>query len=1206
MKINIFVMLFLFVVPCYSMEINENNLDVKTIFSRESPFDYNKLPPSFTEEQKKWLQGRKRLVLAIPQSDNKPMSFMRSPGVYEGVTADVIGIIAHSLGVEIIGKEFSSYEAAVQAVKSGKADFIGEANSYDIDEGLILTTPYITDDPGIYERFDANDDNIKTVAIVESYLPFSEVIKYMPRTRINVYPSRKAAIASVAYGKSDAALIDMVSGNFIVNNFYSDIIKLGHPIDVHTGGFSFGVDKDDLFLRDILNASLVAVSKEHRNSIVKRWSGGGLSLQSGQVQLNPDEWQWIHDHKNITIAVQTNLPPFSYIDIHGSFHGLVIDLLHFFESKLGVRFTMLPVKNTIDQIAAVNSGAADLMIMSPTEERRMSYAFTTPFIVGPLVYVIHKKNNGIDPYSLVRLGRVATVNGFISTILIDQSFQLERSISFSQINGALDCVANELCDVVILPLRTARFLIDTKYPDSLIISGDAFESKPVALSFAAKPSQNSLISIIDKALMSIPPDEMDILATSWRVNSKNEVITALDFLFKFKSFILVAFFVLLLSVIWVAMLRRQINKRKKIETALDSQLKFIEELIESTPHPIYALDMTGSHTLCNDSYANFFKMEKSEIIGSNLSVFAERNSYMYEAGDIVFQTLNDGQPRGSDLCLKLPHGNMDIYYWTHPYRDSIGRQQGCVGGWIDISERVALLSQLTEVSNNASEANKAKSTFLATMSHEIRTPMSAIIGMLELTLRKNNLNGKDHESIVIAYQSAKDLLALIGDILDISKIESGRLEITPSPHHISELTTAVVNVFSASAHHKGLGLNLSLNDDAMVMVDPTRYKQIISNLLSNAIKFSRSGDVELTISLKSAESLCEVSIQVSDDGIGISQEDISKLFEPFIQGNQPADMKRSGTGLGLFISRILCQIMGGNLTLESKLGVGTTVTALLRLPLLEVLPNSVMTECEQIVHVEEHKDLKYKILVVDDHPVNCILVSQQLQYLGHEVDTALSGHEALSKLDKKNFHIIITDFNMPEMDGLEFTKTYREQEKNKKNNRTIIIGLTADARQIQIENAIQAGMDDCLFKPISIDQLKMCISTHSIMIDDISPAEMASMIQHVLEGVTSGDVDLMRSLLTAFIQASNDDIKNLELACSTRDYQVFLMCLNRLEDASKIIGAETLAQCCSEWKHSPRLTWCMLSALRQIQEEYQRVQSGIYFLLDLNVEGKYE
>jgi two-component system sensor histidine kinase EvgS len=265
-----------------------------------------------------------------------------------------------------------------------------------------------------------------------------------------------------------------------------------------------------------------------------------------------------------------------------------------------------------------------------------------------------------------------------------------------------------------------------------------------------------------------------------------------------------------------------------------------------------------------------------------------------------------------------------------------------------------------------------------------------------------------------------------------------------------------------------------------------------------------------------------------------------------------------------------------------------------------------VAECEQIVHVEECKDLKYNILVVDDHLVSCVLISQRLQFLGHEVDTALSGREALSKLDKKNFHIIITDFNMPEMDGLEFTKTYREQEKNKKNNRTIIIGLTADARQIQIENAIQAGMDDCLFKPISIDQLEMCISTHSIMIDDISPAEMASMIQHVLEGVTSGDVDLMRRLLAAFIQASNDDIKNLELACSKGDCQFFLMCLNRLEDASKIIGAEILARCCSEWKNSPRLTWCMLSALRQIQEGYQRVQSGIYFLLNLNVEEKYE
>ncbi|HEA3202499.1 TPA: transporter substrate-binding domain-containing protein [Aeromonas veronii] len=1190
-KINVIMVFLVFLTPFSSMAINTSQSEMTTnvikLLSREEPFDYDNPRPFFSEEQKKWLQDRKKLVLAIVKSDNPPMSFMRSPGVYEGVTADIVGIIANILKVEIIGKEYSSYEDAVQAVKSGKADFIGEANGYDINTGLILTNPYISGEPGIYKRFDVND--IKTVAIVEYYLPFSEVIKYTPRAKINVYPSRKSAIASVAYGKSDAALVDLLSGNYIVNSMYSDLIKLGSPVHASNKGFSFAVGKHNHLLIDILNAALGAASSEHINNIVKRWNGGGLSLQFKGLQLNNNEWKWLHDNKRITVALQTNMPPLSYIDLKGSLHGLVIDILQVLETKLGVNFTILPVKNTIEQVAVVESGVADLMIMSPTEDRRRAYSFTSAFVVDPLVYVLHKKNKDIDPYTLLRTGRVATINGFISTLKIDQYFQHSQSISFSQVNGALDCVTNELCDIVILPLRVARFLIETKYQDSLIISGDAFESRPVAATFAAKTSHKELVAIIDKALVSIPPDEIARLATSWRVNAKNELLTILDVLFKFKFAIISAFVVLLLAVIWGGVLWRQMSRRKTAEVALENQLRFMEELIDSTPHPIYALDIAGSHTLCNDSYADFFEMEKSDIVGTNLSSFVEKNSYMSEARVLVIKTLQDGQPRCSDLCFKLPNGKMDIYYWTHPYRDSLGVLRGCVGGWIDISERVALLSELTETS-------KAKSTFLATMSHEIRTPMNAIIGMLELTLRKDNLDSNVQKSIAIAYQSSQDLLALIGDILDISKIESGRLEITPSSHHISELTTPIIDVFSASAHRNGLGLKLKLNDDAMVMVDPIRYKQIISNLLSNAIKFSRSGDIELTISLKSAESLCEVSIQVSDNGIGISQEDISKLFEPFSQGKQPMDMEQSGTGLGLFICRTLCRMMGGDLILESKIGVGTTVTAFLRLPLLEALSNKGINEYKNIDNIDTEI---FKILVVDDHPVNCILVSQQLEYLGYEVDTVLSGREALAKLEHQSYNFIITDLNMPEMDGLEFARLYRKQEANK-NNRTVIIGLTADARQIQIESAIQAGMDDCLFKPINIDQLDSCINIHRIMIENISPAEMASKIKHALNVSTSGRGDVVKSMLIAFERSSNEDIENLCLANQERDCKAFLKYLSRLKDASNIIGAESLAQCCSEWERSQRITWCMLSALRQIQIKYLQVQAGIRILLDIS------
>lgn len=1193
MKINTFmIFILLSTSSSHLMATSIIKGDVKLIYSRELSNSYNKQRPFITEEQVKWLQKRKRLVLAMPIINSPPMSLLRRDRFYEGVTADIVGLVADSLGVEIVVQEFLSYEDAIKAVKNGVADFIGEANVYDINQGLALTTPYISDGAGIYTRFGVKRGDINTVAIVENYLPLSEVIRYIPRSKVIFYSSRKAAIASVAYGKTDAALVDLVSGNYIANSYYPDIIKLGYPINSSSAGFSFGVSKDNLLLRGILNSALDAISSESVNNILRRWNGGGVSLKLEKLKLNQDEWALIHGNKDITIAVQTNIPPLSYIDKQGSLHGLVIDLLQVIETRLGINFTILPVKNTKEQIAAVESGVADLMIMSPTEERKKNYTFTSAFVMEPLVYILHKKNHDVDPYSLVRSGRVATINDFISTIKIGELFHLAGSTSFSQISDALDCVANEQCDVVILPLRTARFLIGTKYSDSLFISGDAFDSQPVEVSFAAKFSHEKLVLIMDKALISIPPDEMARLATHWRVNAKSEVITILDFLNEFKEIIISILFAFLLSIILVGALWFQIKKRKKVEIELETQLKFMEELIESTPHPIYALDMAGSHVLCNGSYASFFGMDKFDVIGTKLSMLVNRYAHMSDAKDIIDKTLNDNKPRSSDLCFSLPNGEVYIYYWTYPYKDYLGKQQGCVGGWIDISDRIELLSQLTEARNNAVEASKAKSTFLSIMSHEIRTPMNAIIGMLELTLRKNNLDDGDEKAIVMAYQAAKDLLGLLGDILDISKIESGKLGVEPSPHYLLGLTTQVVDIFRVSAVEKGLGLNLNLKDDAMVMVDPTRYKQIISNLLSNAIKFSHSGCVDLSISLKSIKDLCEVYIQVTDSGIGICQEDIDKLFEPFNQGNQPADMKPNGAGLGLYISRTLCQLMGGDLILESQPGIGTTVTALLRLSLLDAMYDNAVGAQEKINDIYDSNTAKYKILVVDDHPVNCILVCQQLQFLGHDVETALSGREALSKLEKQTFHFIITDFNMPEMDGLVFAKLCKELESS-----SVIIGLTADARQLKIEDAIQAGMDDCLLKPIGIDQLACCISMHSVMVNNVSPIEIANAIKYELGDVIS-DGDVIQSLLVNFIHTSNEEIKSLYMASERKDCKAFLNSLSRLRDLSKNIGAEALAQCCSEWGHSQRLTWCMLSALRQIQSKYLDVQTAVCILLD--------
>lgn len=659
------------------------------------------------------------------------------------------------------------------------------------------------------------------------------------------------------------------------------------------------------------------------------------------------------------------------------------------------------------------------------------------------------------------------------------------------------------------------------------------------------------------------------------------------------EYFVIAFFLLVIAFLWILYLRRQIRYRNRAEVELSNQLHFIEELVDSTPHPIYARDSNGILILCNDSYAAFFGAGKNALLGLTLGEFERRWPYMVPLSEVYHKTIQDAETRDGDHKLELVERELDIYHWLQVYRGLSGEVKGAVGGWIDISERTSLINKLDKASRNAQAANRAKSTFLATMSHEIRTPMNAIIGLLELTLRKDGLNPEDREAIKVAYQSSHDLLGLIGDILDLSKIESGKLELSPSPHRINELSHAVINVFSAIARQKGLTLSLKCQDDVSVMVDPIRYKQILSNLVSNAIKFTRKGGVVLAVELRPDKAWCEVMVNITDTGIGISKEDLKFLFMPFSQVTQPADIQKSGTGLGLMICRTLCQMMGGTLDISSEPGLGTKVIVSLRLPLAETLAASDRRIENTVAPLSE--EVGYRVLVVDDHPTNLLLVSQQLNFLGHEVLTAGSGKEALHLLTGQHVDIIITDFNMPDIDGLEFTTRLRLQEQGNTNERAIVIGLTADARQEQVQKAMAVGMDDCLFKPVSLDELKVCLATHNPGKVAVTPKDMAARFVKKLSSLTVGNAELMESLISEFIRASEEDIQHLAAACDEGNSQKFLAQLHRLKGGARILGADELVTCCMVWEQSSRLPLCMPSALRQINSIYRQVKAGVAY-----------
>lgn len=1177
------LLLFLVLLCAWPCAANAQEEPLLQVYSRDGGEYLDASPLPLHGEEWRWLQERERLIMGVPRPDNPPMDITLRANAYEGVTADIVGMLTHLLHIDIMVKGYPSRAAAIEALKRGEIDLLSASNSYEQEQQLLLTDKYIADDPAIYKNIRVKEREIKTVAVPEYYLPFMDIMRYLSDYKVKIYPSRYSALSAVAYGQVDAVMVDMISGNFIVNKFYQNSVQLLKPLYIDTDGFAFALNPKERRLKRIIDIALGEILEGKRAEVAKRWNGGGLSIGASRVDLTNEQWEWLGKREKIQIAVNSGVPPLSFLDVTGTMHGVVADLLQVIRAKLGVEIEVVPVKTPEQMTQLLDGGQVDAGVLSPSAERRNRYLFSRAFVLDPLSYVVGLRHRETSSEALLKSGTVAVVRGFISTQAIEAEYGKLTTRQFDKIEDALRCVANEVCDVTVLPLRVAKYYINSKFPDSLFITGELFDSIPISAAFAVSPDHQMLRDILDKVIAIIPPDELEGLSNRWRVSAQQEAISWQELLREFGVFIAL----ILLLTIWVSLwglsLRKQVRERRLVEGALSTQLKFIADLVDGTPHPIYARDQDGRLLLCNSSYASFFGEPKARLLGASLDEDRKRWPFLAPLiADLTFSREARLAQEG-DHRLVMATGVVDVYHWVQPYYDLDGNVQGGIGGWIDVSERVRLLDELAVASQEAQEANRAKTTFLATMSHEIRTPMNAIIGLLELALKRGRLHEEDQSSLTIAHGSAKDLLSLIGDILDISKIESGRLELAPEPHDIAALTASVVTVFNALAREKNLRLELTAGQAHWVQIDGLCYKQILSNLISNAIKYTEQGSVKVTLASQASDGWCTLQLAIRDTGIGIDPVEQARLFQPFRQASQPEHIQQSGTGLGLMISRTLCESMGGSLLLESEPGHGTRVCVEMKLPLADAVV--VPAPPAQGRVMEQGRRLR--VMVVDDHPANRLLVTQQLAYLGHDATAVESGEQALRLLADTRVDVVITDFNMPGMNGFELTRQYRARERHHGWRPCVILGLTADARQEQLNEGQAAGMDDCLFKPVGLEALDHCLRQHMLREEQADVATCMQEIRQYLGPLTAHQSTLMSPLLAEFVRASDDDLLGLQNAAEKGAAAQFLDRVHRLKGGARIMGTLQLVATCSEiesWVLDERTLPIALARLRQDYE----------------------
>jgi len=1128
------------------------------------------------KSQRQWIKNKRELILGSSAPDYPPFDLTSSGSDYEGFTADYAGILGKATGLPVKVQRYASREDAIEALENGEVDMLGSANGFEArNADIVLSTPYAADQPVLVTREGENrslSDGLAglRLSMVYHYLPMEEVKALYPKAIITVYPSYQNAINAVAFDQADVFLGDTISTHYLINKGYLNNVRMANFGKHEVHGFSFAVHRNNPELLGIINTILNATPTHSREEIAKRWSAGSdILLTDHKLQLTTREERWLAQHPVVSVVVNEAFAPLTFFDNDDNFRGVAADLLELIRLRTGLRFEIHRSRSDDEMIERISQHQTDLIAaLLPSAHRETLVNFSRPYLENSFVLLTRKVAD--SPIDLTQFSgkRLTIAQGNPMVDYLRREFPNVNLIETSDTFSAVQLVAEGQAEGAVTSLVIANYFISSRVFEQTLQISSTVGTQQAAFSLATGRDAKELSAILDKALLSITPQELGIINSRWRGYSSTSQNTWRNYHRVFYQVVLGVGVLLLMSVAWNAYMRRQIKQRQAAELALNDQLEFMRSLVNGTPHPIYVRDRQGLLQTCNDSYLQAFSAKYEDVIGK--SVIQGKLSNAFEAREFEAdyqRVVNEGTPLILDRTLHIGSRQLTIYHWVLPYRDSSGEVQGIIGGWIDISERRQLFDDLRAAKERADEANRAKSTFLATMSHEIRTPMNAIIGMLELTLKRIEPAHPDRSAIDVAYNSAKDLPALIGDILDIARIESGHLNLNPERVNLNETVTSVVRIFDGLARQKNLRLLLDLSPAQLpndVLIDPMRFKQVLSNLVSNAIKFTEQGQVRIVLEWQATEEPDRVRfrVQVQDSGIGISEQDQQRLFEPFAQATHSTQSNRGGAGLGLVISRTLCEMMGGSLQLRSKPGDGTQVEITLHLTTLP--PDLLPTIVEAPV---QSTSTPLKVLVVDDHPANRLLMCQQLEFLGHHHRAETDGETGLEAWKHGQFDLVIVDCNMPVMNGYELARLIRQHEQQQSRAACTLLGFTANAQPEEVQRCKDAGMDDCLFKPLSLAALRLWI-------ERVKPiARLPAFSLEGLQLLTGGNPKLDQRLLLEVLNSNRLDRQELLDLSQCKDRQSFLDIAHKIKGAARIVQAGRLIDSCEALESACRETF---------------------------------
>jgi len=1005
---------------------------------------------NLSEKEHRWL-NENPIVKYGAEQDWAPYDFVNLQGKHDGLSRDYLNLIAKKLGITFV-PVVDRWSALIEKIKNDQIDLLPVL--YHSDERaqyLQYSTPYQAMMGYVFVREDVviktkADWKNKTLAIPRDYSSL-EVIKITyPGLHIIEVDDLASAVELVLEGKADVLIDSYAVLSFYLKNKGITTVKPYKSFNADTEHYlHMGALKSNSILIDIINKTLGVITQNEKDEIKNRWLSVRQSESFQSLQLTKKENQWLLDNPVITFTGDPNWLPYEGKNEQGQYIGIVSDYLKILEKKLNITFKYIPTNTWQESTELAKLGEVHLLSATANSFPPEQLGFTHSYVTSPIVIVMNDTEPFVENLSHIQTKKIALVEDYGHKEQIINAYPNISFIKVKSVADGLTAVSTGEVDAFVSALPQVSYQISNMGVNNVRIVGKTEFN--TALSFGVVPSMSVLISILNKTLPTIPMSEKKAIFDRW---GEYQFVTHIDYPLIAQ---IVAFFIAVIAFIfyWNKRLYREVRLRKEAQ----NQTKV---LLDNIPQQVVVTALNGDVITVNNKAKKDYNVKSHQVKTLNMASF--------------YQNKNDSEKIRE--LLKI-HGKVDQL--IVPFKRFDGAVHSMMLSVIpityqgesvlltiavDVTERLEMETALESAKLSAELANKAKSEFLANMSHEIRTPMNAIIGFTELL--NEQVTDRKLKTFVSTIKSAgNSLLMLINDILDLSKIEAGKLSIIKEPTYLNNLFDEVGNVFLMKIKSKNIDFIIDTEDDLekSFLIDKSRVRQILFNLIGNAVKFTDAGSIRLKAkTLQQANDKVDLIISVTDTGMGMSKADQQSIFESFTQREGQDIRKYGGSGLGLTISRRLTELMNGELSVESTLGEGSCFSLTLKDVAL-IKAQDVIYEPVGINSFTGVDFLGATILIVDDVEDNRQLLIEIFSSLSIQLLVAENGQEAIDKTKDNDIDLILMDIRMPVIDGYEAAEVIKESKSH-----IPIIALTASVMRDDYERKRRESFDGYLRKPV--------------------------------------------------------------------------------------------------------------------------------------------